>query len=119
MFLPPSHKSVKKWGISCNFWKNKFILIVKNRAFGGKKIYFSRPKTFFKITFFSSQNPIFHDQKNNVFSENYMISHFCFFFFLGGGGVKTNFPLVQSSKRLPKPHKKNEKNSFFFNYLNF
>ena len=61
---PPPHKSVKKWGISCDFRKQKFFFCRENRVLGRKKNYFSRAKIFFKINFFSS---IFHDQKKFCF----------------------------------------------------
>ena len=74
--LRKPHKSLKKWGKSCNFCKKFF--------FWSRKIGFLKKKFYFKINFFSPKT-LFFTTKKVFFPENYMISPP----FLGG---QTKFP---------------------------
>ena len=85
--LPPPQKK-NSGGYYVIFGQN-FFLVVENRVLGRKKIYF-------KINFFSSQNPIFHDQKKKNFPRKlHNIPNFLTY--LWGGGGQKNFP--QSRKK--------------------
>ena len=117
-FGPPPHKSIKKWGILCNFRKTNFFWSWKIGFWEEEKIVFLNKFFFFPKPYFSRQKKIF-------FSKNYIISPtfvFCFF----GGGAKT-FSLVcflppkWKKKMFPKTFCKDSKRipSFFLLFLHW